>query len=257
MKLKEPRGIQSIDVSGRILVALMEMPTPVMLKDIANETGIAAAQVHAYLSSFKRMDLVIQNSADGRYSLGALALRMGLAFRDSYLPMRAASETLSILEASTGHMCALVIWSKDAPTVFEVRAGRDPLNVNVRPGTTFSVTGSTVGAVFASFLPAEIIDPIIARERSAETAHTGQWRMTREVFASRVNDARACGFVALVEQPIIGVNSVAVPVLEPNGQLIGSILMLGNESKMDIACGADLYDEVRQIMQGIATGERT
>jgi DNA-binding IclR family transcriptional regulator len=200
------------------------------------------------------MDLVFQNPADGRYALGALALRLGLSFRDSYLPMRTASKALSIIEARTGHMCALVIWDKSAPTVFEVRAGREQLNVNVRPGTTFSVTGSTVGAVFASFLPKDVINPVIEQERSAGTGRSGQWRMSEEEFSARIIDARTCGFVAVAGQPISGVNSIAIPVLESTDQLIGSILMLGNESKMDIVCGAALYDDVRRIMNEINVG---
>jgi DNA-binding IclR family transcriptional regulator len=99
MAPSEPRGIQSIEVSGRILNVLLETTGAVMLKDIAAKTDMAAAQVHAYLSSFKRMDLVVQDPGDGRYSLGALALRLGLAYRDSYAPLRNASETLAVVEA--------------------------------------------------------------------------------------------------------------------------------------------------------------
>ena len=248
-KPKEPRGIQSIDVSGRILEAFLRLPAPVMLKQISAETGLAAAQVHAYLSSLKRMDLVVQNPSDGRYELGPLALRLGLAYRDSYQPMRAASETLDIIAARTGYLSALVIWNSAGPTVFEVRAGREPLNVNIRPGTLFPITGSGVGAVFAAFLPDSIINPMTKKERGDGPATHIGWRMTAEEFSRRKTDARACGFVAVAGQPIRGVNSIAMPILDASGDLIASILMLGNEETMDIACGGALYDDVRAIMR--------
>jgi len=248
MKHSEPRGIQSIEVSGRILNVLLQTPGPVMLKDIAAKADIAAAQVHAYLSSFKRMDLVVQDASDGRYALGALALRLGLAYRDSYAPLRHASQTLGIIEDRTGLMCALVIWSNGRPTAFEVRTGRQSLNVNLRPGMAFSVTGSPVGAVFAAFMPAETMQPIIAAEQAADRVQPGQWRMTPADFAELRGNVKDCGFAALAGQPILGVNSVAIPVLEADGSLIGAILMIGNEADMDVRCGAELYAEVRAVL---------
>lgn len=247
MKQSEARGIQSIEVSGRIINVLLESPGPVMLKDIAARTQIAAAQVHAYLSSFKRMDLVEQDPHDGRYALGALALRLGLAYRDSYAPMREASRTLAAIADRTGLMCALVIWSNGRPTAFEVRAGRQAMNVNLRPGMSFSVTGSPVGAVFAAFLPAEQVDPLIAEEQKVDRVRPGQWHMTADEFASLRHNITDCGFAALAGQPIHGVNSLAIPVLEQDGSLVGAILMIGNEVDMDVACGAALYAEVRAL----------
>jgi DNA-binding IclR family transcriptional regulator len=249
MAQSEPRGIQSIEVSGRILNVLLETPGAVMLKDIAARTDMAAAQVHAYLSSFKRMDLVVQDPGDGRYSLGALALRLGLAYRDSYAPLRSASETLAVVEARTGLMCALVIWSNGKPTAFEVRAGRQVLNVNLRPGMVFSVTGSPVGAIFAAFLPSDEVEPIIAEEQATDRVMPGQWQLSASEFAALRHNVTDCGFAALAGQPIAGVNSVAIPVQEPDGTLVGAILMIGNETAMDVTCGADLYAEVRAILQ--------
>lgn len=252
MKQSEPRGIQSIEVSGRILNVLLETPGPVMLKDIAAKADIAAAQVHAYLSSFKRMDLVVQDPGDGRYALGALALRLGLAYRDSYAPLRSASKTLAILEERTGLMCALVIWSNGKPTAFEVRAGRQVPNVNLRPGMAFSVTGSPVGAVFAAFLPADEIQPIIVQEQLTHRLQPGQWHLSDADFAALRHNASDCGFAALAGQPISGVNSIAVPVLAQDHSLIAAILMIGNEADMDVACGADLYADVRAILSGLS-----
>lgn len=252
MKQSEPRGIQSIEVSGRILNVLLETPGPVMLKDIAAKADIAAAQVHAYLSSFKRMDLVVQDPGDGRYALGALALRLGLAYRDSYAPLRSASRTLAILEERTGLMCALVIWSNGRPTAFEVRAGRQVLNVNLRPGMVFSVTGSPVGAVFAAFLPADEIQPIIAQEQLTRRLQPGQWHLSDADFAELRHNTTDCGFAALAGQPISGVNSIAIPVLGQDRSLIAAILMIGNESDMDVTCGADLYADVSATLASLS-----
>ena len=71
--------------------------------------------------------------------------------------------------------------------------------------------------------------------------------MTADEFATLRHNVADCGFAALAGQPIDGVNSLAIPILEPDGSLVGAILMIGNEAEMDVACGAALNDEVRAL----------
>ncbi len=52
--MAESRGVQSIEVGGRLLQALVDADAPMMLKDIASRAKIAPAQAHAYLVSFRK-----------------------------------------------------------------------------------------------------------------------------------------------------------------------------------------------------------
>lgn len=60
---------------------------------------------------------------------------------------------------------------------------------------------------------------------------------------------------ALTGQPIAGVNSIAIPVLAQDRSLIAAILMIGNESDMDVACGADLDANVSEILASLGPEE--
>src|SRR5690606_11349053 len=57
------RGVQSIDTGGIILGVLSRARGPLKLRDLAEEAGMAPAQLHPYLVSFRKMDLVEQNEA--------------------------------------------------------------------------------------------------------------------------------------------------------------------------------------------------
>jgi DNA-binding IclR family transcriptional regulator len=72
------RGIQSIEVGGRLLRALARVGEPMMLRDLAREAGMTPAKAHPYLVSFSRLGLVERNDIAGRYEVGALALELGL-----------------------------------------------------------------------------------------------------------------------------------------------------------------------------------
>ena len=250
MAKSEQRGIQSIDVGGKLLATLLAKTAPMMLKDLSEQAGVASAQAHAYLSSFKRLDLVVQDQADGRYALGPLALHLGLSYMTSYAPLRAAREAVHKIEEATGFMTLLIVWSNGAPTAIEVRPGRESLNVNVQPGSVFPVTGSSVGFVFAAFMPKTVIAPRRESELAGTQTRGGQWHVPPKDFAKRVSDAKLCGFAFLAGQPIFGINSLAAPVFTNDGEFVAAIMVLGNEDSMDLACEGDLVKLIKTYTTG-------
>ena len=257
MSKKEPRGIQSIEVSGRILDALLAAHSPVMLKDIAAFADIPPAQVHAYLTSLKRMDMVVQDAFDGRYSLGPLALRLGLAYREAYAPVRRASEALAEIEEKTGLMCALVIWSNAKPVVFEVRTGRKALNVNLKPGMVFPMVGSPVGAIFAAFLPEAQATAALAEQGGDTNGQHPAKTIEPIEFDKMRENARNKGCIALAGQPIVGVNSLALPVFEGEGSLLGAFLLIGNSMDLNVERTVGICEEVRRAMKEPVEGPAT
>ena len=74
------RGIQSIEVGGQLLHALVHNARPMALKDLAREAGMVPAKAHPYLVSFARIGLIEQDvgaaatsSARSRCSSGSSA----------------------------------------------------------------------------------------------------------------------------------------------------------------------------------------
>ena len=56
----DKRGIQSIEVGGQLLRALVRSGEPMMLRDLAAAAGMPPAKAHPYLVSFARLGLVEQ-----------------------------------------------------------------------------------------------------------------------------------------------------------------------------------------------------
>ena len=57
---KAARGIQSIEVGGQLLQALLRAGRPLPLKELAQRAGMTPAKAHPYLVSFGRLGLVAQ-----------------------------------------------------------------------------------------------------------------------------------------------------------------------------------------------------
>lgn len=85
------QGIQSIEIGGSVLRALVSSGRPAMLKDIALMSGMPPAKAHRYLVSLQRMGLVSQDLESARYHLGPFALTLGLSALASLDPIRLAN----------------------------------------------------------------------------------------------------------------------------------------------------------------------
>ena len=91
------RGIQSIEVGGQLLRALVHHGRPMALKDLAREADMTAAKAHPYMVSFGRLALIEQDGASGHYRLGPLALQLGLIGLQQADPVHIASPLMAPL----------------------------------------------------------------------------------------------------------------------------------------------------------------
>ncbi|SCB46773.1 IclR family transcriptional regulator [Rhizobium multihospitium] len=251
----EGRGIQSIDIGGRLLSVLVDADGPMMLKDLAAIADLPPAQAHAYISSFRRLDLIEQDGATGRYQLGPLAIRLGLARVASFAPLRAARDATVKLELELGLMVALVVWGVGAPTALQVQTGNYPLNVNLRPGMALPILGSAAGRVFAAFGGPAGIDRIIDGEFSETTGDKKAVKAARKAFDDELETVRKTGYAVTRSEPVPDIDTIAAPVRLPNGEVIAVITVVGDSSNLDLNPAGVPILALLRISEQLSRGE--
>lgn len=224
----DPRGVQSIEVGARLLVALSDEGEPMMLKDLAKVAGFAPAQAHAYLVSYRKIGLVEQDAETGRYFMGRFALDLGMTAMRTVDPMKLASETVASLSERTNLNVALVVWGSYGPTVVQLHESGGQLNMNTRPGTVYSMTGTASGLVFTAFLPEKTVKEAISREKreASGSSRVGEYR-----FAPRreIDQIREQGFSEIENPPVPGIHAYAAPVFDHTGQIVHAITIIGQD----------------------------
>lgn len=217
---KQPRGIQSIEVGGRLLNALVAHATPMSLKDLAAAAEMAPAQAHGYLASYRRCGMVEQDAATGRYQLGPFAMRLATARLRSVPELVAATEATVALARELGIMATLAVWGPHGATVVHRQDGDEVLNVNIRVGTMFAMEGTATGYLFAAFAPA-------ARKVAAVAAESRA--------AGPIVEARGSGYAMIREAPVPGVNAIAAPILDADGAITAAITLIGTVNRLPVA----------------------
>jgi DNA-binding IclR family transcriptional regulator len=235
----EGRGVGSIVVGGRLLEVMAAAGRPLMLRDIAAGAMITPAQAHAYLVSYRKLDLVEQVNSSGLYQLGPFALQLGLARMRSIDALRLANTAVVDLAAELGLMLTVAVWGTFGPTIVQVQEAVDQVHVNLRAGAVYSVRNTATGRVFAAFLPEAIIRTHLDAEQqdSSERQRIGNPEGAAD-FEKEVEQVRTRGYATANGSPVPGINAISAPVFDHTGQMQLATTLIGPARVVDIRRGS-------------------
>jgi DNA-binding IclR family transcriptional regulator len=236
------RGIQSIEVGGQLLLALVHQGRPMALKDLAREAGMAPAKAHPYLVSFARIGLIEQDRLSGAYFLGPLALQLGLISLQQANPVQVATPLLGELAQRIGHTVALAVWGTRGATIVRLEESPASVHVNMRHGTVFSLADTASGRLFAAFRAPAAAQQQLEAERRRRKARPEApiagmppasplpaWRE----FEKQLIEVRAHGLSRSVGEVVPGINAMAAPAFDHSGAIVLALTAIGPAAVFD------------------------
>lgn len=238
------RAVQSVEVGGRLLLALAAERAPMSLKDVSAAAGLPPARAHPYLVSWSRLGLVAQDGASGRYALGPAALRLGLSALHQSDALQVAVPVAEALAADTGQAVFIAVWGNLGPTVVRLFEARQPLHLALRVGTVMSVLGSATGRAFLGAWPRQRVETLRAGGpgQALGPADAGSLRREAEQAAAEL---AAHGLTRAAGRPLPGVNAFSAPVRQHDGEVALVITALGHQDHFPADWNSGLADRVR------------
>lgn len=214
------RGIQSVEVGGRLLLALAAAGRPLALKDLAQAAAMTPPKAHPYLVSFGKLGLIVQDAASGHYGLGPLAMQLGLISLQQYDPLRLATERLPDLARALGQTVAITVWGDRGPTIVRTEEAPSPVHVAMRHGAVMSIRGTASGRLFAAHLPAAVVQAADGRPFDAK-------------FERELAQIRAAGISHAVDAAVPGISGLAAPVYAGRS-LVLALTAIGPSASFDV-----------------------
>jgi DNA-binding IclR family transcriptional regulator len=224
------RAVQSVEVGGRILLALANSRAAMNLKDLSAEAGMAPSRAHSYLVSYVRLGLIKQDQA-GRYDLGPAAMHIGLAFLRRLDPFKEAEPVVVELAEATGHTVAVAVWGNFGPTVVKLIEAQGPLHISMRMGSVLSVFDTATGRAFASVLAQSKLNQAVAGpvgELLGKEVLKKRWGELEQIQ----DEMSKYGMARVVGSPIPGVNALSAPVFDLEGNPIFVITITDNQDRL-------------------------
>lgn len=216
------QGVQSVEMTLKVLLAVAEGSGSRALKDISATAGLAPSSAHRHLITLVRTGMVEQNIETGRYDLGTRVMELGLTALSRRDPIRIAGESLEELRDQLGHSVFLAIWANHGPTIVRWEEGTQAVTVNVRVGSVLPLMRSATGRVFLCWLPPAVTAPILKAEKAQASD------------VERLQQAtRASGLGSVEGDLLAGVASLSAPVFDYRGQIVAAISTLGAQGGFD------------------------
>lgn len=205
-------SVQAVDVAARVLDAMCDLRRPAQLKDIAEIAGLQTAKAHRYLTSLVASGLASQNRASGLYSLGPMALRLGvtaISGNDLIHRASAALSELCLTHQTSGH---LAVWGEHGPVLVRNEHGGPPIILTVGLGATMPLLRSASGQVFLAHLPRKATQALVEKEAHAlDLDEAGV-----EALCARTREQ---GYGETAEGLVPGLFAVAFPVFGIDGNI--------------------------------------
>ncbi|RKU05370.1 IclR family transcriptional regulator [Burkholderia sp. Nafp2/4-1b] len=259
---KAQRGIQSVEVGGRLLDALARRRKPLGLSELAAEADLSTAQAHTYLVSLTRLALVKRDALTGNYEPGPLSLRLGLMSIERQPAYRAALPHAARLAEAVGLSVALSVPGALGPTIVRIEHGGYPLHVNLHVGSVMSLDTTATGRVFRAFGDPAQLDAMAASQAGAGNTLAGaegdQPTSDARAWQAELAAIRTRGIERGVDRPSPGVSAMCVPVLDAHGRLELALTVIGSTASIDVGwdgpIATALRDAARQATASLGEG---
>lgn len=251
---KTQRGIQSVEVAGRILEALASRRNAAPLSELAAAAGLSTAQAHTYLVSLTKLGLVKRDAWTGYYEPGPLSLRLGLMFIERQEAYRVAVPYAASLARQLKVSVAVCVAGAQGPMIVHYERGTDPLHVNLHIGTVMSLRSTSTGRLFSAFLKPEQLAPMMQSQGLAQH-HPGLGHADTPApdleTSDRLQDVRKRGMARSVDMPSPGIGSLSAPIFDGQGNLQLALTVIGPSTAMDMAWSGPMATDLRNVCRQI------
>jgi DNA-binding IclR family transcriptional regulator len=184
--------------------------------------------VHDYLQSLTARGYAVER--DGVYRPSMRFLAVGEQTRES-LPVYAASrEALGALSDAVDLHVSLVVEEHGRVVIIDTRPGTDPVELATHSGIRMAMHTTSPGKAILAHLPGERVDAIVDRHGLyGMTEHT---ITTRETLAEELERVCERGYATDDEERLIGLRTVAAPVVDRSGTVHGAVTAYGPKHRV-------------------------
>ena len=207
-------SVQSLERAIDILRALKKAQCPLMLKDIAQRTGIAKSTVHRLLSTMRDADLIEQGQ-DGRYSLGMSLFELGSAAASTRNVTTVARPYMQQISKELNESVSLALLSHGEALLLSFIESTSPFHVVSRVGSRMPAHCTVQGKIMLANMQEDDIRKII--EEQGMYQYTPATIKTYDTLMAELEKVRKQNYAVDDGEYHIGLSSVGAPIYDDDG----------------------------------------
>lgn len=222
-KKKSEGGIQSVTLALQIIEALAFADRPQGVTQLAKTLGTTKTRIFNYLQTLAEHGYAVQEPETERYRIGVRVSQLGGAVANEFNLLSLSRAPMRRLHQAVGH--TVVLSKFDGATLYSVDQieGTSMLKISVTIGNVLGLHSSAQGKVVLAFGPPRLLDSTIAQglEQTTKATITDPERLRREI-----RTIRSRGWAFTANETRLGVNGLAVPILNGTRQLVATLAIV-------------------------------
>lgn len=211
-------NVQSIERAFSVLRSLAGGAAGVT--ELAEIVGLPKSTVSRLLSTLEQLGAVEQVTSGGRYRIGAGFLEIADAVQPGRDLGAAAKPHLVALMNETGEATGLSVMDGGSVRYIDQVESVNPVQVRDWTGEMVPLHVVSSGLVLLAHSPTEFVDDYLSRPLERFTAHS---IVEHRAVRKRLSAIRHQGFCWVYEEFLVGINSVAAPIVSRAGEVIGAV----------------------------------
>ncbi|CAH0205038.1 Transcriptional regulator KdgR [Arthrobacter sp. Bi83] len=223
-------GVQSVD-RALVVLEILAREGHAGVSEIAEEMGIHKSTASRLLGSLVGREMVHQNSERGKYQLGFGILRLASSIPGRLSLVREARPVLESLAEEFKETVNLAVLRSNYAVNVDQAMGPSTLATYDWVGSLTPLHATSSGKVLLAALPVEERERILTE--TGLPARTPRTITSRDKLEKQLLDVAHHGHAVVREEFEIGLNSMAVPVYNHLGTVIGAVSISGPAFRFD------------------------
>ncbi len=219
------QGLPTAIVSLKVIEALAAAPTGLGVTRLAQLLGMPKARVHRHLSVLREHGYVDQDPDNNQYRVGWQMFLLGRACSSRFDVMGLAKPVLEQLRDEVGQTVVISTFSDNEVVILDLLRGTAPVEISLRPGTRFHHNSVAQGKIALAYGPEKLRRAYLSQTLPACTPRT---IVDPDRLAAEIELVRKRGWADAPEELYIGINALAAPLLQGNGELFGTLAIVGS-----------------------------
>jgi DNA-binding IclR family transcriptional regulator len=189
--------------------------------ELARELGLSKSSAHLLLATLHQEGFVQRSSANGRYELGAAAIRLGVMALDRVGFGPWSQHILEDLADRTGETATVGVLDHQQVLFLQRVDSREILRVDLKVGTRLALHASALGKLLLATLaepPRELLLADLPLPRLAERTITDL-----DALRAELAEVGRRGHAESIEEVLPGISAVAAPIRNWSNEVVAGV----------------------------------
>lgn len=227
MTVPKDLPVKATQTSNRVLEAVIAADGAT-LADLVDRLEQSRSSIHNHLTTLEQLGYL---SKDGQqYRVSLRFFEIGAGARNQFPLYATGRSRARDLSNATGLSASLVAFERDHLTCLYTAPGPSIEEPAIAPGDVLPLHCTAPGkSILASHSPATVVELLSRSDLSGCTENT---LTTTEALQAELERIRSQGWAADREEWQIGLRSLATSVLDPDGELLGALCVIGTPNSL-------------------------